>query len=147
VSPSPPRHRRPGDAAGFVTIWLLGLCVALLFLGGLSLDLWRAFSERRALAFAADAAAIAGASGIDRARADAANDLVLDPALAKRLALESFYGQGLRSVTEEPRIDVTPERITVTVTGRVDYTLLRIFLDNDPFVIKVDATAAPHRSS
>jgi Flp pilus assembly protein TadG len=119
--------------------------VAILFLGGMSLDLWRAFSERRALASIADAAAAAGASGIDRTRYDSAGDVVLDPALAKRLALEAVFGQEGAHVAD-PKIDATPERITVTVTGEVDYTLLRIFLANDPFVIRVDATAAPYRS-
>jgi Flp pilus assembly protein TadG len=132
---------------GFITIWLLGLCVALLFLGGISLDLWRSFAERRALASVADAAAVAGASGIDRARYDSAHDLVLDPVLARSLALESFRGQDHQAVTGEPRIDVKPDRITVTVTGKVDYTLLRIFLENKPFTITVDATAGPYPSS
>jgi uncharacterized membrane protein len=137
----------PSRQGGFITIWLLGLCVALLFLGGISLDLWRSFSARRALASVADAAAIAGASGIDRARFDSANELVLDPGLARSLALDSFRSQNQGRVTDEPAIDVTPDRITVTVTGQVDYTLLRIFLDNRAFTITVDATAAPYRSS
>ena len=54
--------------SGTVTLWLLGLCLMLFALGGISLDLWRAFSERRALAATADAAALAGASAIDEAR-------------------------------------------------------------------------------
>jgi hypothetical protein len=132
---------------GFITIWLLGLCVALLFLGGISLDLWRSFAQRRALASIADAAAVAGASGIDRARYDSAHDLLLDPALARSLALESFRSQDHGGVAGEPLIDVRPDRITVTVTGTVDYTLLRIFLENKPFTITVDATAAPYPSS
>lgn len=142
----PPKRHARSEEGGFVTIWLLGLCVALLFLGGISLDLWRSFSERRALASIADAAAVAGASGIDRARYDSAHELVLDPVLARSLALDSFRGQNRSGVTDEPRIDVTPDRITVTVTGTVDYTLLRIFLENRPFTITVDATAAPYRS-
>jgi Flp pilus assembly protein TadG len=139
--------------------------VALLFLGGISLDLWRSFSARRALASIADAAAIAGASGIDQARFDSANQLALDPELSRSLALDSFRSQSSQtgfsggSVTDEPRIDVTPDRITVTVTGTVNYTLLRIFLEtgvktgaksgsrNGAFTITVDATAAPYRSS
>jgi Flp pilus assembly protein TadG len=145
---------RPSAASSqeaFITIWLLGLCVALLFLGGISLDLWRAFSTRRALASIADAAAVAGASGIDRARFDSANELVLDPGLARSLALDSFRSQNRGTVGDEPRIDVTPDRITVTVTGKIDYTLLRILLvrstSNGGFTITVDATAAPYRSS
>jgi Flp pilus assembly protein TadG len=62
-------RRRPAvdgdDERGWMTLWFLGLCVMLLFVGGLSLDLWHAFSERRSLAAAADAGARAGASMID----------------------------------------------------------------------------------
>src|SRR5882672_9003326 len=50
---------------GLLTIWLLGLCLLLLVLGGVSLDLWRVFSERQALAGLADSAALAGAGGLD----------------------------------------------------------------------------------
>ena len=57
---------------GTITLWLLGLCVLLLPLGGLGLDLGRAFATRRSLSAAADAAALAGAGAIDVAayRAD-----------------------------------------------------------------------------
>ena len=53
---------------GTITLWLLGLCVMLFALGGISVDLWRSFSTRRALASGADAAALAGASAIDEDR-------------------------------------------------------------------------------
>jgi Flp pilus assembly protein TadG len=39
-----------------VTLWVLGCCIMLFALGGLSLDLWRSFAARRALAADADAA-------------------------------------------------------------------------------------------
>src|SRR6266540_1415895 len=48
-----PCHRAadPGPRErGQVTVWMLGLAVMLLFLGGLSLDLWRAFTQRQNLA-------------------------------------------------------------------------------------------------
>src|SRR5438128_12171130 len=35
------------DEHGTTTLWVLGLCISLLFLGGLSLDLWRAVADRR----------------------------------------------------------------------------------------------------
>jgi len=37
---------------GTVTLWVLGLCIALMFLGGLSLDLWRAVAVRREMSAA-----------------------------------------------------------------------------------------------
>jgi Flp pilus assembly protein TadG len=64
-------RRRPTLGArresGTITLWMLGLCLMLFLLGGISLDLWRAFSERRSLAATADAAAVAGASALDEA--------------------------------------------------------------------------------
>jgi Flp pilus assembly protein TadG len=64
-------QRRPSIGerreAGTITLWMLGLCLMLFLLGGISLDLWRAFSERRSLAATADAAAVAGASALDEA--------------------------------------------------------------------------------
>ncbi|HMC08096.1 MAG TPA: pilus assembly protein TadG-related protein, partial [Actinomycetota bacterium] len=83
--------RRPRPDGGFLTIWMLGLCLLLLVLGGVSLDLWRAFSQRQALAGLADAAALAGASGIDRAAARR-GVIRLDPAEATSLANRSIEG-------------------------------------------------------
>jgi Flp pilus assembly protein TadG len=138
-------QERRADDGGFVTVWILGLCVTLLFLGGVSVDLWRAFAQRRGLASMADAAAIAGASALDLAEHDAHGRLVLDPIAARQRALDNLAGQPV-PMSAEPEIEVTPERITVTVHGTVDYTLLRLFLPNDPFQISVDATASPIRS-
>jgi Flp pilus assembly protein TadG len=145
-----PADRQARSDGGFVTVWILGLCVTLLFLGGISLDLWRAFSARRALAAVADAAAVAGASALDLTQHDAHGRLMLDPGQARQRALDSLAAQGESAfgepeMTGEPRIDVTPERITVTVTGEVPYTLLKIFLADEPFEISVDATASPVR--
>jgi hypothetical protein len=42
------RRRRNVGArreSGTITLWMLGLCLMLFLLGGISLDLWRAFSE------------------------------------------------------------------------------------------------------
>lgn len=130
---------------GFVTVWILGLCVALLFLGGIGVDLWRAFAARRALAAVADAAAVAGASALDLTQHDAYGRLALDPVQARQRALDNLAAQGERT-TGDPEIDVTTERITVTVYGEVPYTLLKVFLADEPFRISVDATASPVRS-
>ena len=50
-----------------MTILVLGLCVAVLMLGAISVDFWRVLSVRRSLAAMADASATAGANGIDEA--------------------------------------------------------------------------------
>jgi Flp pilus assembly protein TadG len=127
---------------GSITIWVLGLVLLVLALGGLSIDLWRGVVARKAVAAVADAAAVAGASGIDE-MVWRAGDLALDPPRAKALAE--------RVILSEPgatelrwRIDVTSSDITVTVERDVDLTLLRIMdPSGGPLVVRVSATARP----
>lgn len=134
------------DETGAVTLWLLGLCVVLLLVGGLSLDLWRAFSERRALAGAVDAAAVAGASGVDVATFRATGQVVLDPAAAEDLAATNLAAQtDLASLTTVD-ISATPAALTVSATGTVELTLTRVLLDAAPLTIHVTASAEPSRS-
>ena len=59
------RVSAPRPTPGTITLWLLGLCLMLFALGGISARPLASFSERRALAATADAAALAGASAID----------------------------------------------------------------------------------
>lgn len=134
------------DDAGTVTIWLLGLCVVLLAVGGLSLDLWRAFSERRALAGAADAAAVAGASGLDVDAFRATGEVTLDPAAARALAAANLADQVDLDALTGADITATPAIVIVTITGSVDLTLTRVLLDAVPLTIRVTATAEPTRS-
>lgn len=143
-----PTHGRRGarDEAGAVVLWLLGLCVVLLFIGGLSLDLWRAFGERRALAGAVDAAAVAGASGIDADVLRATGQVVLDPPAAEGLAAANLAAQTELGAVTGVEITATPTVITVTATGAVDLTLTRVLLDPAPLTLRVTATAGPHRS-
>jgi hypothetical protein len=123
---------------GAVTLWVLGLCVCVLFLGGLSLDLWRAVGERRALSAMADAAAAAGANGVDEA-ALRAGRVHLDPVRARALAQTQLdpthYDDG--------EVAVDSERVRVTLRGHVDFSLLGIFLGGDEFRVEVHASAAP----
>ena len=132
---------------GSVTLWVLGLCVMMLFMGGISLDLWRAFSERRALASAVDAAAVAGASGIDTDRYRSNGDVQLDRALSESLAWDALRKEGDTRSLIDATVDTTTRDVTVTAVGRVDFMLLRIFLSHEePFTVTVHATAEPRRS-
>src|SRR5262249_60080887 len=79
--------------SGTTTLWMLGLCLMLFLLGGVSLDLWRAFSERRSLAAAADAAAVAGASALDEAAYRSSGAVRLVPSDARRRAQASLGAQ------------------------------------------------------
>jgi Flp pilus assembly protein TadG len=119
----------------------------MLFVGGIALDLWRAFSERRALAGVVDAAAVAGASGIDTDVYRATGELRLDPTLSEELAWENLHAQEDTRSLIDAAVEATTGDVSVTAVGRVDFTLLRIFLSGEePFRVTVRATAEPRRS-
>jgi len=140
-----PQTRRAGER-GTMTLLGIGLSVMLLFVGGFSLDLWRAHSERRALAEMADAAAAAGANGIDTAVYRSTGDLVLDPGLAEQLAWDSINGQvDRRALVGAPQVGASPDVIVVQVEGEVEMTLLRALSGGEPFTIVVTAEAVPVR--
>ncbi len=129
---------------GSVTVWVLGVCIAVLFLGGLSVDVWRAFTERRVLAGMADGAVIAGATALD---VDAWRS-----SGAVRLVPEEAAGRAGSYLTAHPEWDPTitdsivpaPDSITVVLEREVEFTLLRILLaGEEPFRVSVTATAVP----
>ena len=138
-------NRGAGQAErGTITLWLLGLCVMLLPLGGLGLDLGRAFSARRSLAAAADAAALAGAGALDVGAYRADGTVQLDPALAEARARRSVTAQLDGGAIRAARVRVGAQSVTVEVEGRVDLTLLRLVRGAEPFTVTVSATARPH---
>jgi Flp pilus assembly protein TadG len=125
---------------------MLGLCLMLFLLGGVSLDLWRAFSERRSLAAAADAAAVAGASALDEAAYRSTGAVRLVPADARRRAQASLADQLDRRALRDARVDATEEEVSVVVGGAVGFSLLQIASPGDEFAITVRATARPQAS-
>ncbi len=131
---------------GTITLWLLGLCLMLFALGGISVDLWRSFSARRALAAGADAAALAGASAIDEGRYRAAGVVTLVPAIAEHRARTSLEQQLDRSALRASDVRATESSVTVVVRGEVSFSLLGLFGRGD-FDIEVVATAIPRRSA
>ena len=134
------------DERGSVTLWLLGLCVMLLVLGGLAVDLGRGFSERRALHSAADAAALAGASAIDEDEYRASGRLVLLPALAEARARADLARQHDTRALRGVHVSADREHVQVVVVGEVDLSLLRL-LSREPLAVRVRAAAVPRRSS
>ena len=108
---------RRTDERGSFTVWALGLSVTLLFLGGIAIDAWRMFGARRDLVHATEAAARAGATGIDEDRLRNEGVLALDPRRVDRLARESLAGSG-----NDARVDGPPavqvEGFTVTVRAQ-----------------------------
>ena len=131
---------------GTITLWLLGLCLMLFALGGISVDLWRSFSSRRALASGADAAALAGASAIDETRYRESGVVSLVPATAELRARASLADQFDQAARRGAVVRATDESVTVVVHGTVGFSLLGIFGHGD-FDVEVAATATPRRSS
>ena len=128
---------------GSITFWVLGLSIAVLFLGGISVDLWRVMSDRRELAAVADSAAAAGASAIDvdhwrdtgeiRLLNDGAIDLV-----QRIVAQHGFAGD----LSGPIGVTVAGDSVQVTMTREVELTLLRILsTGDDPLVVRVISTA------
>jgi Flp pilus assembly protein TadG len=132
-------------SSGTVVLWLLGLCLLVFALGGISLDLWRAFSERRSLASTADAAALAGASAIDEARYRQSGEVVLVPARAEALARAGIARQLDRRALRSVDVVAGGDAVTVVVHGDVGFTLLGL-LQPGGFPIRVTATATPRPS-
>jgi Flp pilus assembly protein TadG len=112
----------------------------LLFLGGLGADFWRAIAVRRQLSATADAAATAGANGLDEQQLRADN-IRIDPARARALAHDVVAQEAPRDASAE--ISLAGNQVTVTMRARVNFTLLGIFMPGDGFAIRVHASARP----
>ena len=136
----------PRDETGTVVLWLLGVCMLLFALGGISLDLWRGFSARRSLAATADAAALAGASAVDEDAYRASGVVRLDPALAGARARDHVTRQLDRAALR--RVDVHADRdaVTVVVRGEIGFTLLGVLDPGGDLPVQVSATATPRRA-
>ncbi len=132
---------------GAAMLWVLGLSVIVLFLGGISLDLWRAFEVRQDLAAMADSAAAAGASQIDVEVFRGSGDVVLDTAAAEAAARTSLAGQQDASrITLDPTIGFNdpsaPTEISVTLEGELRFTLLKILpFDDNSIPVRATGTA------
>src|SRR4051794_15792930 len=87
-----PLADRRDDERGTITLWVLGLCLCIMFLGGLSLDLWRGITLRRDLQARAAAPATAGADGLDE-QSLRDGGAALDPARARALAADNLAAQ------------------------------------------------------
>lgn len=127
---------------GSTTIWVLGLSILILLLGGLSIDYWRALALQRELAAVADSAAIAAASGIDEDTYRATGEISLDPVRSRQAASAAVDWQGLDVAGSE--VDVLGGSVTVTLTAVVDLGLLGVFVDeSEPLTVRASATAVP----
>jgi hypothetical protein len=120
---------------------VLGLTVMVLFLGGISLDLWRAFELREDLAAMADSAANAGASRVDGAAYRETGDLQLDGPAAAAAADANLDAQQDSERITSRAITSTGPVLTVQLLGEVEFTLLRIFLGAGSVTITATGSA------
>lgn len=131
---------------GSVSIWIIMWMLCLLFIAGFGLDLWRGIAVRRALSEQADAAAAAGANAVDLDVFRDTGEVVIDPRLAEALAVENLAAQGETDLVDDAVVSVDPatQEVTVTLSGTVQVTLVRIFMTGEPpLAVGVTATAAP----
>jgi Flp pilus assembly protein TadG len=135
-----------GDESGTVTLWLLGVCLLLFALGGISVDLWRGFSTRRSLSNTADAAALAGASGIDEDRYRAEGVVQLDPVVAEARARAHVSRQLDAGALRAVDVHADTDAVTVVVRGELGFTLLGVLDPEGDLPVRVTATATPRRT-
>lgn len=132
---------------GSVTIWILGLCIGVLFLGGLSLDLWRAFTERRLLAGMADGATVAAATAIDETAFRDTGIVVLDPDAAADRARRYLVNHPDWGSDVDVAITSSSASVAVRLERDVGFTLLRVLLPSeDPLRVTVRSLATPATS-
>ena len=134
---------------GSITFWVLGLSIAVLFLGGLSVDLWRVMSDRRELAAVADSAAAAAASALDVDHWRLSGEIRLLDDDARELARRVVAQHGVAADLLLPvGVVVAGDTVQVTLTREVEVTLLRILsVGEDPLVVRVVSTARAAPSS
>ena len=133
--------------SGTITLWLLGLCLVLFALGGISLDLWRAFSERRALrrdrGRRRARRGVRHRRGVDTERRARCCSIRRSPRSGRvRTSRSSSTAPRSRSVS----VHADTEAVTVVVRGNVGFTLLGVLAPRGDFDVQVTATATPRRS-
>lgn len=113
------------DEKGQLLPLALGLLLVSLAIVGLAVDLTRVFLARRSLQSVADAASLRAATRLDTSTlyASAGNDVGIVPTKAREAALEVI---ALRGLEVAGSVTVERERVTVSLRGVVDTTLLRL---------------------
>ncbi len=133
---------------GSATMWMIGLSMLLLVLGGLSMDLWRVLAERRLLASVADSAAVAAASALDLAvyrdgeSPGGGGQVRLDPTEATRRALLAIDLSDV-DLRSWPLVQFSDgdTRVEITLDSEVEFGLLKLLLGDRAFSVAATASA------
>jgi hypothetical protein len=132
----------PRDQRGMITLWVLGLSVAVLFLGGIGLDFWRAIAVRREVSVMADAAATAGANGLDES-ALRGGRLQLDEARVRQLVASQLSEYPDARKLRHQSVTIAGGQVLVTLSEDVHFSLLGIFMGGEQFTVQARAVAEP----
>ena len=136
-----------GRQRGSITLWLLGLGICLLVVGGMGLDLWSVVAMRARLVGVAEAIATGAASGISESHWRDTGQIRLDPVRARRLGTDlasRHPGVGLLDGPPEILVDSDFRSVTVSVSGSAPLTLLALGVRSDRIEITASATSSPH---
>lgn len=139
--------RGESGQSGSITIWMLGLGICLLALGGLGLDLWSAVVIHSRLSGLAEAIATAAGSGISEEHWRRTGQVRLDPDRAERLGLDlASHHPGAALLDAPPTILVNPghRSVSVQVRGSTRLSLLRLIANSERLEIMVSSTSEPH---
>lgn len=114
-------HREQGQT----TIMVIGICMIVMAVLGLTVDGTRAFLYRRTLQSAADAAALAGAGELDRVGyyASRGRTIRLEEDSARRATSRWLE---LRTLDARASVTTGPGRVLVTLHGEVPTLFLRL---------------------
>jgi hypothetical protein len=125
-----------------ITLWVLGLTISVMFLGGLGLDLWRAIAVRREVSVMADAAASAGANGLDE-NALRGGTLLLDDGRVRQLVSAELSEYPASRRLLDGQVTVVGAQVRVVLREQVHFSLLGIFMGGGQFTVQASATAQP----
>ena len=126
--------------SGQVSVFVIGTALICFAVAGVAVDGTRAFLYRRTLQNAADAAALAGASEIDRgAYYSDREDVVLDWVGARSIALQWLARRGL---PVDADVSATPTSVRVGLRGRLGTTFLGLIGITD-LPVAAEASAEP----
>lgn len=132
---------------GTFTIWAIGLCLTLFMLGGISVDLWRAFDARRSLNEIADTAARSGASEIDVRERQLYGDVTIDPVQARAASENSIAEnssiQSIHISSSTVTVDSTNNEVNVEIHSTFSFFLLRMLPGASDADIVSKASARP----
>ena len=140
------RSHREEAERGSVSLWVLYWSFIVLFIAGFGVDLWRGVAVRRTLLEQAEAAAAAGANGVDEQMFRQTGEVRVDPARADDLARSTLAAQGEFALVQSALVSVdgATQEVTVQLSAEVDFTLIKVFLSSEaPLVVDVAASAAP----